>query len=45
MDRERVAVLMSTYNGASTGFLRQQIDSILGQEGIDVQAVRTTLST
>ena len=37
MDRERVAVLMSTYNGASTGFLRQQIDSILGQEGIDVR--------
>ncbi len=33
-ERPLVAVLMSTYNGAR--YLNEQIDSILGQEGVDV---------
>ena len=36
-DMDRVVVVMSTYNGEK--YLREQIDSILNQEGIDIQLV------
>lgn len=37
----RVSVLMATYNGASHGgrWLREQVESILGQRGVDVRLV------
>ena len=37
MTRPAVAVLLATYNGAA--HLREQVDSILGQEGVDVRLV------
>ena len=35
MDKPRVAVLMSTYNGEK--YIKEQIDSILLQKGVDVK--------
>lgn len=37
MSRPRVAVLLASYDGAA--FLDEQLDSILGQEGVDVHVV------